>query len=298
MSEIGLIGIGTMGRPIGQRMLDAGHDLVIYDVSRKAGKALTENGARWADSPADAARKCRIVFTSLPGPPEVEETVTGENGILAGAERGDVHVDLSTNSFDTVRRLHEIEAEAGVHLIDAPVSGGAMGAERGTLAVMASGDPAAFERVEPVLAAFSKNVFHLGEAGTGTLTKLVNNLIFLCGGVLVQEAFVLAAKAGLDTGQLLGVLKTSSASAYTGLAGLFLARDFDNAIFKLGIAEKDVALALESADKLGVPMPMTEAGHSVYRRAREAGLGDEVFYATLKTLEDAAGTQVSKPRSD
>jgi 3-hydroxyisobutyrate dehydrogenase-like beta-hydroxyacid dehydrogenase len=295
MSEIGLIGIGTMGRPIGQRLMDAGHDLTIYDVDRRAGETLVDAGARWADSPGEVARTCRIVFTSLPGPSEVEEAVTREDGILSAAEKGDVHVDLSTNSFDAVRRLHGIEAKAGVHLIDAPVSGGAVGAERGTLAVMASGDLAAFERVEPFLAAFSNNAFHLGEVGTGTLTKLVNNVIFLCGGVLVQEAFVLAAKAGLDAGQLLSVLKTSSASAYTSLAGLFLARDFDNAIFKLGIAEKDVALALESANNLGVPMPLTEAGHSVYRRACDAGLGNEVFYATLKTLEDAAGTQVSKP---
>jgi 3-hydroxyisobutyrate dehydrogenase-like beta-hydroxyacid dehydrogenase len=295
MSEIGLIGVGTMGRPIGQRLMDAGHALMIYDVNRRAGEALVDAGARWADSPGDVARACRIVFTSLPGPSEVEEAVTSRDGILSGAEKGDVHVDLSTNSFDAVRRLHDIEAKAGVHLIDAPVSGGAVGAERGTLAVMASGDLTSFERVEPFLAAFSKNAFHLGEVGTGTLTKLVNNAIFLCGGVLVQEAFVLAAKAGLDAGQLLGVLKTSSASAYTSLASLFLARDFDNAIFKLGIAEKDVALALESASNLGVPMPLTEAGHSVYRRACDAGLGEEVFYATLKTLEDAAGTQVSKP---
>ena len=102
----------------------------------------------------------------------------------------------------------------------------------------------------------------------------------------------MAEKAGLDTDQLLSVLKESSASAYTGLAGFFLGRDFENVIFKLGIAEKDVALALESARKLGVSMPMTEAGHAVYQRARESGLGDEVFYATLKTLEEAAGIEV------
>jgi 3-hydroxyisobutyrate dehydrogenase-like beta-hydroxyacid dehydrogenase len=294
MSAIGFVGTGTMGRPISRLLLEAGHELVVFDVIAEASAALVEDGAQLGESPAEVARACRVVFTSLPGPSEVEEAVTGAQGILAGAREGDIHVDLSTNAYAAVRRLHETEARAGVHLIDAPVSGGVAGAERGTLAVMASGDRGAFEQIEPLLLTFSKKVFHLGEVGTGTLTKLVNNLIFLCGGVLVQEGLVLAAKAGLDSEQLLGVLKESSASSYTGLAGLFLGRDFKNVIFKLGIAEKDVALALESARELGVPMPLTEAGHAVYQRAREGGLGDEVFYATLKTLEEAAGVEFPK----
>jgi 3-hydroxyisobutyrate dehydrogenase-like beta-hydroxyacid dehydrogenase len=284
-----------MGRPIARRLIDAGHELVVFDLSASASTALAEDGARVVDSPAQVAEACRVVFTSLPGPSEVEEAVTGPQGILARAHDGDIHVDLSTNSYEAVRRLQELEVRVGVQLIDAPVSGGVAGLERGTLAVMASGDRAAFERIEPLLHCFSKKVFHLGDVGTGTLTKLVNNLIFLCGGVLVQEGLVLAEKAGLDSRQLLRVLKESSANSYTGLAGLFLGRDFENVIFKLGIAEKDVALALESARELGVPMPLTEAGHAVYQRSREAGLGDEVFYATLKTLERAAGIELPKP---
>jgi 2-hydroxymethylglutarate dehydrogenase len=292
LSAVGFVGTGTMGQPIARRLLEAGHDLVVFDLNTDASAALVSHGARVVESPSQVAEICRVVFTSLPGPVEVEEAVTGPQGILAEASEGDIHVDLSTNSYEAVRRLAEIEARAGMQLIDAPVSGGVAGLERGTLAVMASGDRAAFERIEPLLLTFSSKVFHLGEVGTGTLTKLVNNLIFLCGGVLVQEGLVLAEKAGLDTDQLLSVLKESSASAYTGLAGFFLGRDFENVIFKLGIAEKDVALALESARKLGVSMPMTKAGHAVYQRAREGGLGDEVFYATLKTLEEAAGIEV------
>jgi 3-hydroxyisobutyrate dehydrogenase len=295
MSAVGFVGTGTMGRPIARRLLEAGHELVVFDVSTDASAALADDGAQVVESPSQVAEVCRVVFTSLPGPIEIEEAVTGSKGILAGARDGDIHVDLSTSSYEAVRRLQGLEARAGIQLIDAPVSGGVEGLERGTLAVLASGDRAAFERIEPLLLSFSKKVFHLGDVGTGTLTKLVNNLIFLCGGVLVQEGLVLAEKAGLDSDQLLGVLKESSASAYTGLAGLFLGRDFENVIFKLGIAEKDVALALESARNLGVSMPLTEAGHAVYRRARESGLGDEVFYATLKTLEEAAGIEVSKP---
>jgi 3-hydroxyisobutyrate dehydrogenase-like beta-hydroxyacid dehydrogenase len=181
-----------------------------------------------------------------------------------------------------------------VHLVDAPVSGGAMGASQGTLTVMASGDGKAFERVEPLFDAFAKHVFYLGESGNGTLTKLVNNAIFLCGGLLVQETFAMAAKAGLDPSRLLEVVQKSSAAAYAGLAKLLLGRSFDNAFFQLALAEKDVALALASARGLGAPMPVIEAAHAHYARALELGLGKKLFAATLLAVEDAAGVEVPK----
>jgi 3-hydroxyisobutyrate dehydrogenase len=277
-----------------KRLLDAGHALVVHDVRREAAEPLVAAGARWAATPAEVAAQCRVVFTSLPGPPEVDAVATGPNGLLAGARPGDVHADLSTNAFDAVRALAAREAERGVLLVDAPVSGGAHGAAQGTLTVMASGDPAAFARIEPLVRAFAKNVFHLGESGMGTLTKLVNNAIFLCGGLLLQEGFVMAAKAGLDPKRLLDVIQVSSGAAYASLAPLTLGRGFDNAFFQLGLAEKDVSLALASARALGVPMPVTEAAHGVYARAKEMGLGGKLFLATLLALEDAAKTEVPK----
>jgi 3-hydroxyisobutyrate dehydrogenase-like beta-hydroxyacid dehydrogenase len=240
------------------------------------------------------AAACRIVFTSLPGPREVEEVATGRAGLLEGARAGDVHVDLSTSAFDAVRALAAREAAAGVALVDAPVSGGAHGAAQGTLTVMASGEKSAFERALPLLGAFGKNVFYLGESGNGTLTKLVNNAIFLCGGLLVQETFALAAKAGLDPNRLLEVVSKSSGAAYAGLAKLLLGRGFDNAFFSLALAEKDVGLALASARGLGVPMPVIEAAHGTYARALELGHGKKLFAATLLAVEDAAGVEVPK----
>jgi 3-hydroxyisobutyrate dehydrogenase len=292
IGPVGFIGTGTIGAPMAKRLLDAGHALVVCDRVEAATASLVADGATRAESARDVAEACRVVFTSLPGPAEVEEVVTGTDGLLAGARAGDVHVDLSTSAFDAVRALAAREAEAGVLLLDAPVSGGAQGAVKGTLTVMASGDARAFERVEPLLGAFGKNIFYLGESGNGTLSKLVNNAIFLCGGLLVQETFAMAAKAGLEPNRLLEVVQKSSGAAYAGMAKLLLGRGFDNAFFQLELAEKDVGLALASARGLGVPMPTIEAAHGTYARALELGLGKKLFAATLLAVEDAAGVEL------
>jgi 3-hydroxyisobutyrate dehydrogenase len=293
-SPIGFIGTGTIGNPIAGRLLDAGHELVVFDAAPAAAANLALRGARCVDTPRAVAAECRVVFTSLPGPPQVAAVALGSDGILAAGASGLVHVDLSTSSYDAVRALHAAEAEAGVALVDAPVSGGAHGAAQGTLAVMASGERAAFDRVRPLFDAFAASVFYLGEPGRGTVAKLVNNLIFLSGALLVQEGFVLAAKAGLGAAELLEIVNASSAKLYTGMAKLFFGRNFDMTLFKLGIAEKDVALALESARELGVPLPLAEAAAATYRRAVEEGRGEQVFFATLETLERAAGARVEK----
>jgi 3-hydroxyisobutyrate dehydrogenase-like beta-hydroxyacid dehydrogenase len=277
-----------------QRLIEAGHRLVVCDRVDAALAPLMAAGATRGASPREVAEACRIVFTSLPGPAEVEEVVTGSGGLLEAARPGDVHVDLSTSAFDAVKALATREAEAGVELVDAPVSGGAMGAKQGTLTVMASGSEGAFRRVEPLFAAFGKNVFYLGGNGKGTLTKLVNNAIFLCGGLLLQETFAMAAKAGLDLEQLLAVVQKSSGAAYAGPAKLLLGRGFDNAFFQLALAEKDVGLALSSARGLDVPMPMIEAAHATYARALAMGLGPKLFAATLLAIEDAADVELPK----
>jgi len=291
---VGFIGTGTIGAPMAERLLAAGHALVVCDRVAAATAALVAAGATRAATPREVAEACRIVFTSLPGPADVEAVVCGPDGLLEGARRGDVHVDLSTSAFDAVKALAAREAELGVTLVDAPVSGGVMGAKQGTLTVMASGPEAAFRRVEPLLGAFGRNVFHLGETGTGTLTKLVNNAIFLCGGLLLQETFAMAAKAGLDCARLLEVVQASSGGAYAGVASVLLGRGFDNAFFQLALAEKDVGLALASARALDVPMPVVEAAHATYARALAMGLGPKVFAATLLAIEDAAGVEVPK----
>lgn len=294
-TTIGFLGLGNMGGPMARRLLAAGHALVVHDPHGPAQRALAEAGAEAGASPREVASRCRVVFSSLPGPAQIEAAVRGADGLLAGARSGDVHVDLSTSSWEMVRRIAALEAGSGVHYVDAPVSGGAMGAAQGTLTVMASGDADAFARVQPLFAAFAKHVFHLGESGAGTLVKLINNAIFLCAGLLAQEGFVLGAKAGLEPRRLLEVLKLSSGGMYAGLVETTLARDFERAFFSLALAEKDVALALDSARALAVPMPVTSAAHQSYVGALAQGLGAQVFFATLQALERGAGVEVPKP---
>lgn len=290
--RVGFVGVGTMGRPIAGHLVAAGHEVTVWDAAPGAVDALVAAGATAAASIGALASVVDVVFLSLPGPTQVD-AVVGEL-LAAGPPAGTVVVDLSTNSVEGARAQAARCAAAGVTFLDAPVSGGKLGAEQGTLAVIVGGDADAVERVRPLLDTFSANVFPVGSSGAGALAKLVNNQIFLCASVLVQEGFVLGAKAGMDATELLEILKASSAASVVGMAPMFLTRNFDNVSFKLSIAEKDVAVALESAAALGVDMPMTAAALDVYRAAIDAGLGDKVFTATLRPLEERAGTEVAR----
>jgi 3-hydroxyisobutyrate dehydrogenase-like beta-hydroxyacid dehydrogenase len=292
MSAVGFVGIGTMGGRMARRVLEGGHGLVVTDVRREAAVPLEAGGARWADdAPAVAAAADGVVCLSLPGPSDVE-SVVGQ--LLPALAPGAVIVDLSTNSLGTVRRLHAEAAAVGVDYLDAPVSGGSPAAEAGTLAVMVGGDAGAYERVRPVLECIGTKLSHLGEPGAGTLVKLVNNAVFLCGSLLFQEGLVLATKAGMDPETLVGVMKGASGAPFTGMAGGLLGRRFEPALFALALAEKDIALALESARSLGVPMPVATAAHQTYLEALTAGHGGENFFATLQAIERRAGIEVPK----
>ena len=296
MASIGFIGTGNIGNPMARHVLAAGHDLLVFDLNADACENLAELGARVARSPREVAEACRVVFTSLPGPQQVEDVARGADGLLAGAREGDVHIDLTTNSVSAVKRMAALEAKRGVFYLDAPVTGGVAGAEAGTLTVLASGDRLAFERAEPVLQAIGTNIFYLGETGTGTLVKLINNLIVLCAGQLMQEGVVLGAKAGLDPARLYEMLRLGTARPFIGLMPQVVGRRFENPSFSLGLAAKDVGLALETARDLAVPMPVTAAAHQTYLRAVAAGLSASSFLATLETLEAGAGTAV--PRTE
>ena len=292
MASIGFIGTGNIGNPMARHLIAAGHDVTVFDIRTAATENLLELGARPANNPRDVADACRTVFLSLPGPPEVEDAVRGRDGLLAAARPGDTLVDLTTNSVSAVRRMHALLAEAAIDYLDCPVTGGVTGAEAGTLTVLGSGDQDAFERAEPVLRAFASNVFYLGEPGSGTLVKLINNAIVLCSGQLVQEGIVLGSRAGLDPAKLYDMLQLSTARPFIGLMPHMVGRRFENPTFSLALATKDVSLALETARELAVPMPVTAAAQQTYLRALASGLGDLSFMATLQALEEGAATTV------
>lgn len=289
MSSLGFIGVGTIGGPMAARLVGAGHALVVHDLAADAIARLVAAGARAADSVTALAQACEVVFLSLPGPPQVAAVM---DALLAAPGAVRTVVDLSTNALALNRELAARAAAQGIAYLDAPVSGGKVAAKDGTLAVMVGGDEAAFAAAKPLIECFAKHIFHLGASGAGTLAKLVNNQIFLCASVLIQEGFVMGAKAGMDPSTLLEVLKVSSAGSLVARAPLLLARRFEQDIFALSIAAKDVTLALESGAAVGASMPATAAALGVYQQALAQGLGHEDFYATVKVLEQQAGIEL------
>ncbi|MBV1877242.1 MAG: NAD(P)-dependent oxidoreductase [Pseudomonadales bacterium] len=289
MHKIGFIGTGEIGNPMAEQILKANYPLVIFDVNKKAAENLLQQGASWAASVAEVAQQSDIVFTSLPGPAELDAVINGANGLLAGAHEDLIHVDLSTCSIVSVKKARAQELAAGVRFLDAPVSGGAVGARAGSLSVMVSGDPAAFEVAEIVIKSFGENIFYLGEdSGKGTMAKLVNNAIFFAVAQVVQEGLVLGEKAGFDLNELHKILKVSSSAAHLGMVPLFLSRNFEKG-FTVKLAEKDLAMALESARELKTTLPAINAAHQTYLKSIAMDKGDKMFAATLEVLEQQAG---------
>lgn len=293
MTAVGMIGVGKMGSAMAERLLSAGYEVVVYDLRPDAALACEDKGAVLAATPAELAERCRTVLSSLPGPVEVEALYERTDGLLAGARPGDIHAGLSTVSLQCVHRVAALATASGVRFLDAPVSGGVAGVKAGTLTVLVSGEPAALAATTPVLEAFAGRIMDLGpQPGSATTMKLVNNAIFLCSGLVHQEAIVLAAKAGIEPAVVDDVLGASSAAMYLGLGRHTLSREWDDPFFSLGLAEKDIALALDSARSLAVPMPVVASAHQHYVRAVAAGLSDKSCLATLAAVESAAGIEV------
>jgi 2-hydroxymethylglutarate dehydrogenase len=286
---IGFIGTGTIGSPMAARLIERGQVLRVYDRQPGATAVLEEKGAQRAASVREIADTCAVIFLSLPGPKQIEEVMLDAQGLLAHAQPGATIVDLSTNALALNRQLATSAEARGIHYLDAPVSGGRVGAAAGTLAIMVGGERPAFEAIRYLLAYLGDHIFYLGAAGAGTLSKLINNQIFLCASVLIQEGFVMGAKAGMDPSTVLEVLKASSAGPLMTRASLVLSRKFDLDVFSLAIAAKDVEMALASGQAVGAPMPMTAAASGVYQQALAAGLGTQDFFATVQVLEAAAG---------
>ncbi len=288
MSDTGFIGTGTIGAPIAAHLITAAGGLSVFDTNEDAMQPLLAKGAHRAASIQELAAECSTIFLSLPGPPQIKDVVLGDKGLLAHAGKLATIVDLSTNSIALNRDISARALAAGIHYLDAPVSGGKAGARDGSLAIMVGGDESAFTNARPLLERFGSNIFYLGPAGSGTMAKLINNQLFLAASVLVQEGFVMGAKAGMDPNALSEVLKASSASALMRIAPMALSRNFDLGVFALSIAAKDIGVAIDSADALGAEVPLAKAAAEIYQRAIADGYGQEDFYATLKVFEASA----------
>ena len=292
---IGFVGLGTMGSAMANRLLDRGRELVVHDRVSSLEDPLVERGARRASSLGAIAEACETVLLSLPGPQQITAVVEAEDGLLAKMPTGGTIVDLSTNSVECARRLSSSCERRGVGFLDAPVSGGSKGSRDGTLVLMVGGDEETVDRVRPVLADLSRQIFLLGGPGCGAATKLVHNQLYLCGEVLFFEALILAAKAGISATSLCEILELSGAGGvHARLVSRVLERRFDDRTFTLGLAEKDVALAIDAGRSLGTPLEATEAAHRLFADGLEEGWGDKNFWSVIELLERRADVEIDQ----
>jgi 2-hydroxy-3-oxopropionate reductase len=287
---IGFIGLGIMGKPMARNLLKAGYPLVVHSRSRGPVDEIVKAGARAATSPRDVAAQCEVLITMLPNSPDVEQVALGKDGIVEGARRGLVLVDMSTISPIVSRKVGEALASRGVTMLDAPVSGGEKGAIDAALSIMVGGDKATFDSVLPIFQAMGKTITLLGPLGMGGFTKLANQIIVAVNLTALAEALTLGKKAGLDRELLLTALggglagsKCLDQKKANYLAGAY------NPGFKVDLHFKDLGLIMESARALGVPLPATAVVQELFSAMRVKGRGGLDHSGIITLLEDLAG---------
>lgn len=291
MTKLGFVGLGIMGSGMARNLIDAGHELTVWN--RTVAKAEALDGAKVAANLQSLGAECDIVFICVSDTPDVESVVLGDQGILSGMSGGTI-VDHSTISPIRTKTLAETAAEHGVDWIDAPVSGGSEGAQNGTLAVMVGGSAAALDRARDYMDAYSSSIVHVGEEpGSGQMAKMVNQILVVVNQLAASEALLLADAAGLDLEKTLAAVEGGAAGSWmlSNRGPQMIKRDWSPG-FTIDLQQKDLALVLDSARELGVPVPGSALVFQMYRALQTRGLGAEGNHALVKALEEMAGIQL------
>jgi len=299
--NVGFIGLGTMGASIALNAIKGGHSLTVHDINKDAAAEHLKLGATWADSPKAVAEASEVVFTSLPGPPEVEAVVLGENGLIEGFKPGSAYFDLSTNSPTVIREIHAALAEKDVQVLDAPVSGGPDGARSGKMAIWIGGDEETYNKYMTVLDSMGDAPYYVGPIGAGAVAKLVHN----CSGYILQtalaETFTMGVKAGVNPEGLWQALRKGALGrrrVFDTLSRQFLPGRFDPPDFALKLARKDVALACEVGREFDVPMRLAHMTLMEMTEAMNRGWEgrDSRVAMTLQTERAGVDVRVSDNR--
>ena len=290
---IGFIGMGMMGGGMAANLLKANFDMVAFDIDPAKNERFSGLGAKIANGPAGVAQGAGKVICIVETTAQVREVVLGDGGIVEGAQEGDIFVCSATIDPLVVKELHDILAEKGIRMLDAPVSGGVPRAVSGDLSIIVGGDAAVVEACEPYFNAMSANVFHMGEIGNGLAMKLCNNMITQVTKVVIAEAMALGAKAGLDPKQMVEVISvsTGNSDSFRAAAPRYLSGDFSPG-GTIDISYKDQELETGFAKALGVPMFMAAASQQVYQMARAAGLNKKDGSALIALYEDMTGVKL------
>lgn len=291
--KIGFIGLGIMGRGMAANLLKAGFDLRVWN--RTPGKAddLVAQGAQTATSPADLARQCDIIITCVSDTPDVQEIITGENGIIHAARPGSLVIDMSTISPQVTRELAETLAGRDIHMLDAPISGGSEGAAKGTLSIMVGGKAEQVARAMPLFQAMGRTITHVGDHGAGQTVKLVNQIIVVVNMLAVGEGLLFAQAGGLDLNKTLEAISQGAAGSWmlSNRGPQVINRDWRPG-FTIDLQQKDLRLVLQAADQMGIPLLGTSLVFNLYRTLQTAGLGNEGNHALVKALESLSNTQI------
>lgn len=294
--QVGFIGLGTMGGKMAANLQKAGYRLVVHDSRRDAATPHLAAGAVWADTPRQVAEAAEVVFTSLPGPAEVETVALSEDGLLAGIRPGGAHFDLSTNSPAVVRRIHAAFAERQAHMLDAPVSGGPRGAATGKLAIWVGGEENVFDRYKSLLDAIGDQARYVGPIGAASVAKLVHNCVGYMLNRAMSEVFTLGVKAGVEPLALWEAVRQGALGrtrTFDVLLNHFLPGVYDPPDFALRLAHKDVSLATALGRELNVPMPMANLALDELTVALNRGWGERDSRAAMLLQEERAGVQIA-----
>jgi 3-hydroxyisobutyrate dehydrogenase len=291
--HVGFIGLGLMGRPMARNLLRAGYSLTVWNRSQPGIEELARDGASPGSSPEDVARQSDVIITMVTDSQDVEKVALGHKGIIEGEHPGLVHIDMSTISPAVTRRIASRLAEKGIEMLDAPVSGGDTGAQAGTLSIMVGGKEETFQRCRPIFEVLGRTIVHCGPNGAGQTVKLCNQIVVALNNLAMCEALVFATKAGVDTRRMLEAVGAGAASSWAllNLAPRILARDFRPG-FKVAHQQKDLRLALETAEEQAIPLPGTSLVHQLFAAVEAQGLGVEGTQALVKALEKLASAEV------
>lgn len=284
--KIGFIGTGVMGASIVMHLLNAGHDVTIYTRTKSKAADLISAGAKWAETPAQASIEQDIIFTMVGYPKDVEEVYIGENGIFSAAKQGAIVIDMTTSEPTLAKKLYHEASERGLHSLDAPVSGGDIGAKNGTLSLMVGGDRDVFEKMQPIFELFGQNIIYQGVAGSGQHTKMCNQIAIASGMIGVCESMAYGLKAGLTMDEVLRSITAGAAGSWSlsNLAPRMLKGNLEPGFYIKHII-KDMKIALDEAERMNLQLPGLSLAKSMYDQLLEEGYGDNGTQALIKYYE-------------
>ena len=291
--RLGFIGLGLMGKPMALNLLKAGYPLVVHNRSQQVVSELVIEGAERAQSPREVAEQVEVIFTNLPDSPDVEKVALGENGILEGAQKGLIYVDHSTIKPSLAREIDKAFSAIGAFALDAPVSGGDIGAQNGTLAIMVGGSSKALDRVKPLFEVLGKSITHVGDAGSGQIAKAANQVMVAAQMVAMAELMILAKKSGADPIRVVQAIQGGAAQCWTldvKPERLFAGNRQPG--FKAYMQEKDLKIVMDTAREYGAPLPAASLHTQLYSAMLQMGMKDLDNSAVIGVIEILASTSL------